>query len=92
MSSVASILSGTPAGLAEVARVGTATIALGAKIVTVTDAKVTANSFIIVWGVGAADTTALVFAVDNLTAGAFSIGANANATAAKTVGYAILKY
>jgi hypothetical protein len=90
--SVASILSGTPAGLAEVARVGTATIALGAKIVTVSNANVTANSFIIVWGVGAADATAFVFSVDNLAAGSFQIGTNANATAAKTVGYAILKY
>ena len=92
MSSVASILSGTPAGLAEYANFGTAVILLGTKIITVTDAKITARSVILVYGIGAADATAFVFSVDNLTAGSFQIGTNANTTAAKTVGYVVLRY
>lgn len=91
--SVASILSGTPAGLGDFARVGTATIAVGTKIIAVADTRITANSVIMVWGVGAADGTATAFSADVLNAGVgFSIGANANATGAKVVGYAVLSY
>lgn len=93
MSSVASILSGAVAGIDEFARVGTATIALGQKIIAVADTRITANSVILVWGVGAADATATAFSADVLSAGVgFSIGANANTTAAKVVGYAVLSY
>jgi hypothetical protein len=91
--SVASILSGTPAGLGEYARVGVATIPAAAAVIAVADTRITATSVVMCWGVGAADATAKLFAVDVLVAGTgFSVATNANATAAKVVGYAVLKY
>ena len=77
-----------------VLRQGTATVPLGAKVsAVINDSRVSATSVIMCWGVGAADTTATAFSVDVITANAsFRIGANANATAAKEVGWAILKY
>jgi hypothetical protein len=95
MSSVASILSGTQAGISQFARVGTSSIALLAtQTAIIVDAKVTANSVIVCWGTGAANTTALVFSADIITGeGGFRIKTNAApTTAAKDVAYAILKY
>ena len=95
---MAQFLEGSPAVLNEQAPVrvlssGSATIALGTKIVVVADARVTANSVIMCWGSGAADTTAVAFSVDVIVANtSFSIGSNANATAAKSVSYAVLQY
>jgi hypothetical protein len=93
--SVASILSGTPAGLAEYARVGTSSIATtGTQTDIIPNTNVTANSVIVCWGIGAANTTALVFSVDIITGEAgFRIKTNAAPTVAvKEVAYAILKY
>lgn len=91
--SVASILSGTPAGIADFARANSAVIPLGAALIAVADTRITATSVVVCWGVGARDATALTFVVDALIAGTgFTIYTNANATAAKTVGYAVLKY
>ena len=94
MSSVASILAGTPAGIDAFARAGSAVIPLGAAVIAVPDTRITANSVVVCWGIGAAaDGTAKTFAVDVVNAGVgFSIVANANTTAAKTVGYCVLSY
>jgi hypothetical protein len=92
MSSVAAIQQGTPAAESPL-RQGTATIALGAKIVAVADTAITASSLVVAWGIGAADATAFVFSADVINAGVgFSIGTNANTTAAKSVGWAVLRY
>lgn len=95
MSSVASILSGTPAGLAQFARVGTSSIALLAtETALIVDAKVTESSVIVCWGIGAVNASATSFSVNILsTDGGFKITADAApTTAAKGVAYAILKY
>ena len=95
----ASVLSGSPAVVSVPASApqpvaqGTATIALGAKVVAVALPQITASSVIMAWGIGAIDATATSIDVDNLVAGVgFSITTNANATAAKSVGWAVLKY
>ena len=59
----------------------------------VNDVNITANSVVVCWGVGNADTTALTFSADTYTDGAsFVLRSNATPTANKTVGYAILRY
>lgn len=94
MSSVASLLSGTPAGLAEYAKVGTSTIAIGQVLgATINDTNVKlASTVIVCWGIGAADATAKAFSANILADGQFQIGCNAATTAAKTVAYAIVRY
>ena len=95
---MAQFYEGSPAVSSEqaplkVLRQGTATIAVGTKIIAVLDAQISTNSVVVCWGLGAADTTALAFSVDVISANVgFSVGTNANATAAKNVGWAILKY
>jgi hypothetical protein len=93
--SVASVFQGSPANAA-LLRIGSAIIAAGgggAGAIVVNDAAITANSVVICWGIGAADATALTFSVDTLVAStSFTIRSNANATAAKQVGFAVLKY
>ena len=96
---MAQFFEGSPAVLSERApllplREGTATVPNGAKVTAViNDSRVSATSVIVCWGVGVADGTATAFSVDVIVANAsFRIGANANATADKTVGWAILKY
>lgn len=90
--SVASISSGSPAYIDNL-RQGVARIAIGASSSTVADAAITADSVVMCWGLGAADATALSFSVDVVSAGVgFTLRANANATAAKEVGYAVLRY
>lgn len=92
MSSPAANLAGTPAAETPL-RFGTATIAVGTGNIAVPDTAITLNSIVVCWGLGAIDTTATSFSVDNLVAGTgFSIVADANATAAKQVGFAVLRY
>lgn len=96
---MAQFFEGSPAVLSDqapalVLRQGTATVTAATKVTAaITDSRVSATSVIVCWGVGVADTTATAFSVDVITANAsFRIGANANATADKVVGWAILKY
>lgn len=90
--SAASISAGSPAYIDNL-RQGVARIAIGASSSTVADAAITADSVVMCWGLGAADATALSFSVDVVSAGVgFTLRANANATAAKEVGYAVLRY
>jgi hypothetical protein len=92
--SAASIVQGSPAA-PRLLRQGTAIIVsgVGNGQIDVPDAAITANSVVICWGLGAGDTTALTFSVDTLVPGtSFAIRANADATANKTVGWAVLKY
>jgi hypothetical protein len=77
-------------GLVSPAQRGVATIALGASTIAVPQTSITANSIVMLTGVGAPDTTATTFDAV-LTAGTgFTITANANATAAKTVAWFIV--
>lgn len=95
MSSVASILSGTQAGISQFARVGTSSIALLAtETALIVDAKVTERSVIVCWGIGAVNAAATAFSVNILsTDGGFKITSDvAPTTAAKDVAYAILRY
>jgi hypothetical protein len=98
MSSVASQKSGVPAS-ETLLRQGTATIAAAAFAAAVADTRITANSVVICWGLGALDgnpatpTGARTFCVDTLVPGTgFSIRSQAAAVADKSVGWAILKY
>ena len=62
--------------------------------IAVPDTNITANSVVVIMGVGAVNASATSFFVDVVSTGVgFTIVANAAATvAAKTVSYAILKY
>jgi hypothetical protein len=92
MSSPAANLAGTPAAETPL-RVGNATIAPATGSIAVADTAITLNSIVVCWGLGPIDNTATSFSVDNLAAGVgFSIVCDANATAAKQVGYAVLRY
>ena len=94
MSSVASQLSGSPAGLWNPVRTGVATIPNGAKRVSVNDTKVTASSVILASANGANASTANAFSCASLTAGAsFELGCDADPGAGGVVvRYWILKY
>jgi len=71
---------------------GTATIALLSDNVVVNVVGLTATSVVVCWGLGAVNATATSFDVDVVTAGSFTIKANAAPTvAAKNVGWAVLK-
>jgi hypothetical protein len=102
---MAQFLEGTPAVLNEqspirVLRQGNATIAAGTYATgQIADARVTLNSVIICWGLGALDgvpatpTGARTFCVDTLSAGGgFFIRSQGAAVADKSVGWAILQY
>jgi hypothetical protein len=93
--SAASIVQGSPAA-PRLLRQAVATIPLGvggAGKIDVPDAAITVNSVVVCWGLGVADATALTFSVDTLVAGTgFTIRANADATANKNVGFAVLRY
>ena len=90
--SAASVLQGSPASI-DLLRSGSVVILAGASTSTVADAAITANSIVVCCGLGAADATALSFAVDVVSSGVgFTVRANANATANKSVGFAVLKY
>jgi hypothetical protein len=74
-------------------RSGSAVIAAGASTSVVVDTAITANSVVVCCGLGAADGTALRFSVDVVSAGVgFTLRSNANATAAKSVGFVVLQY
>lgn len=96
---MAQFFEGSPAVLSDsapvrVLRQGTATVPAAAQVsAAIPDARVSSTSVIVCWGVGVADTTATAFSVDVIVNNAsFRIGADANATADKTVGWAILQY
>jgi hypothetical protein len=102
---MAQFLEGTPAVLNEqapirVLRSGNATIpATFYATATIADARITANSVIICWGLGALDgnpatpTGARTFCVDTVTANSgFVIRSQGAAVADKQVGWAILQY
>lgn len=95
--SAASVLNASPASI-DFLRTGIAVIPAAAATVTVADAAITADSIVVCCGVGAADATLYAYAVDVVSAGVgFTIrgvGTNAAAvaTAAKQVGFAVLKY
>jgi hypothetical protein len=78
-------------------RQGTVSFTIGAGAPTsiaVPDTSITANSVVVIMGVGAVNASATSFIVDVVSAGVgFTIVANAAATVgAKTVAYAVLKY
>lgn len=92
----AQVLQGSPASV-DLLRVGQVVFrpaaAGGAATLVVPDTAVTANSVIVVSGVGAVDATAITFSVNVITAGAsFTIKTEAAASADKLVNYAVLKY
>ena len=97
---MAQFFEGTPAVLSEVAppyvlRQGTESIASGAKVSgTINDTRVTSSSIIVCWGIGAANAGSSAFAADDIVANtSFKVGSGANmSAAAKSVGWAILKY
>jgi hypothetical protein len=95
MSSVASLLSGTPAASAPVVAVaqGTTTIALGAtESAQILNANVRASSIIVAWIAQAgADGTMTSVSVRVQPTVGFSVTGSAASTAAVTVGWAILK-
>jgi hypothetical protein len=77
-------------GFHSLAQRGTATIALGSDTVAVAQPSITANSIVMVTAKGAPDATATSFNVVLNAGVGFSITANANATAAKTVDWFIV--
>jgi hypothetical protein len=86
---------GSPASV-DVPRQGNVYFPAGAAadtLIAVPDTAITADSVVICWGAGAVDGTAFVFVVDvvNPTVG-FSIRSTLAVTAAKRVGWAVLKY
>lgn len=92
--SAAAHLQSTPASV-DLLRTGSVVLlAAGAPTtVAVADTAITANSIVVVNGLGAADATALSFTVDVVSAGVgFTIRANAAATANKSIGFAVLRY
>ena len=91
--SAAVFLSGTPAA-PDVLRQGTASIPLLATIIAVPDAAIKADSVVVCWGVGAVNATATAFSIDVIDPGVgFSVSSDVAPTiAAKTVGWAVLKY
>jgi hypothetical protein len=96
---MAQFFEGSPAVLSDqapalVLRQGVATVPAGAQVTAaILDSRVSATSVIVCWGVGVADATATAFSVDVIVANAsFRIGSDANATADKVVGWAVLKY
>lgn len=90
--SAASVLQSSPASI-DLLRTGSVVILTGASTSVVVDTAITANSIVVCCGLGAADATALRFSVDVVSAGVgFTVRANANATADKSVGFAVLKY
>lgn len=94
MSSVASLLSGTPAAAAPVVAVaaGSASIPLGAATVAVANTSIKATSIVVAHiNQAAADATCKVVCVRLSPGVGFTIDGNANATAALPVTWAILK-
>ena len=98
---MAQFFQGTPAVLSEQApllplREGTVNmpIAAAASNVSVADERVTTTSIIMCWATGAApDTTGKNFSVSAIEPNVgFSISCGQQLTAAKVVGYAVLKY
>lgn len=97
---MAQFFEGTPAVLSEVAppyvlRQGTESIASGAKVSTaILDPRVTPSSIIVCWGIGAANAGSSSFSAENIVANtSFQVGSGAAmSAAAKSVGWAILKY
>jgi hypothetical protein len=89
------VFQGSPASV-DVSRQGIVVFPAGAgggAAITVADTAITANSLVVCCGAGVADATAFLFAVSQCQAGVgFSIKPNAQATADKTVNWAVLKY
>ena len=71
---------------------GVAVVPLGGATVAVANTSITASSVIMLTGLGAIDATATSFTVVLNAGVGFSVTANANATAAKSVCYFIVKY
>jgi hypothetical protein len=94
MSSVAALLSGTPAAAGPVvaAAQGAATIPLGAATVAVANANIKSTSIVVAHiNQAAADATCKVVCVRLSPGVGFTIDGDANATAALPVTWAILK-
>lgn len=89
------VFQGSPASV-DVVRSGFVYFPAGAvanTLINVADINIKSDSVVICWGVGTADTTALSFIVDVVTASTgFSIRSVNAVNAAKTVGFAVLKY
>jgi len=94
MSSVASLLSGTPAACAPVVAVaqGTATIPLGASTIAVANTSIKATSIVVAQiNEAAQDATCKAICVRLVPGVGFSIDGEANATAAVDCVWSILK-
>lgn len=94
MSSVASLLQGSPAGLWNPVSTGVATIANGqTQSADIADTKVTASSVILCGPDGANATAASSFSCASISAGAsFKVGCNVDPGADVSVRYWVMKY
>jgi len=89
---VGNITAGGTITTSSLGQANTATIPLGSATIAVALPAITANSLVLVTGRGAPDATAISFNVVLNAGVGFSITANANTTAAKTVTWFVVRF